>query len=185
MFSLQREGTVLKGRGRSQCAEHENEEAQVDQGLTACPAVMLSDPQSTRSAAQAGRWSPIQTFLPPFVKRQTIWTLTATAKSQSVIALEEVHQILMRRGSWRNWLVTEYISEVDLKVSSFLEKKAISVYIWWSWEGTCGKLDRFKYCANRSSDTSSPSVFWSTQVFMCFVDSCIAQTKSSSSISAW
>ena len=98
MFGLQCEGTVLKGRGRSQCAEHENEEAQVDQGLTECLAVMLSDPQSTRSAAQAGRWSPIQTFLPPFVKRQTIWTLTATAKSQSVIALEEVHQILMRRG---------------------------------------------------------------------------------------
>ena len=62
MFSLQREGTVLKGRGRSQHAEHENEEAQVDQGLTACLAVMLSDPQSTRSAAQAGRWSPIQSL---------------------------------------------------------------------------------------------------------------------------
>ena len=62
MFSLQREGTVLKGRGRSQCAEHENKEAQVDQGLTTCPAVMLSDPQSTCSAAQAGRWSLIQSL---------------------------------------------------------------------------------------------------------------------------
>lgn len=64
MFGVQREGTVLKGRGRSQRAEHENEEAQVDEGLTECPAVMLSDPQSMRSAAQAGRWSPIQS-LPP------------------------------------------------------------------------------------------------------------------------
>ena len=58
MFGLQREGTVLKGRGRSQRAEHENEEAQVDEGLTECPAVMLSDPQSMRSAAQAGPSSP-------------------------------------------------------------------------------------------------------------------------------
>ena len=64
MFGLQREGTLLKGRGRSQCGEHGNEEAQVAQDLTACSAVMLSDPQSMRSAAQAGRWSPIQS-LPP------------------------------------------------------------------------------------------------------------------------
>ena len=98
MFSLQREGTVLKGRGRSQCAEHENEEAQVDQGLTTCPAVMLSDPQSTCCAAQAGRWSLIQSLPSTLCEKADYMNITATAKSQSVIALEEVHQILMRRG---------------------------------------------------------------------------------------
>ena len=62
MFGLQREGTLLKGRGWSQCGEHGNEEAQAAQGLTACPAVMLSHPQSTRSAGQAGRWHRIQSL---------------------------------------------------------------------------------------------------------------------------
>ena len=98
MFGLQREGTLLKGRGRSQCGEHGNEEAQVAQGLPACPAVTLSDPQSARSAGQAGRWRRIQSLPSALVKRQTIGTLTATAKSQGVIALEEVHRRLMRRG---------------------------------------------------------------------------------------
>ena len=62
MFGLQREGTVLKGRGRSQCGEHEKEELQVDRGLAECPAVMLSDPQSMSSTGQAGGWSPHPEF---------------------------------------------------------------------------------------------------------------------------
>lgn len=62
MFGLQREGTVLKGRGRSQRGEHENEEPQVDRGLTQCPAVMISDPQNMSSAGQAGGWSPRPEF---------------------------------------------------------------------------------------------------------------------------
>ena len=62
MSGLQPEGTLLKGRGRSQCGQHGNEEAQVAQGLTVCPAVTLSDPQSTRSAGQAGRWHRIQSL---------------------------------------------------------------------------------------------------------------------------
>ena len=62
MFSVQREGTVLKGRGQSQCGENEKEEPQVDWGLTECPAVMLSDLKSMSSAGQAGGWSPHPEF---------------------------------------------------------------------------------------------------------------------------
>ena len=80
MFNLQREGTVLKGRGRSQRAEHENEEAQVDQGLTACLAVMLSDPQSTRSAAQAGRWSPIQSLPPTLCEKADYMNINSNSQ---------------------------------------------------------------------------------------------------------
>ena len=62
MFGLQREGTVLKGRGQSHYGEHENEELQVDRGLAECPAVMLSDPQSMSSAGRGGGGARIQSF---------------------------------------------------------------------------------------------------------------------------
>ena len=62
MFGLQREGTVLKGRGQSHYGEHESEDLQVDRGLAECPAVMLSDPQSMSSAGRGG-WSPHPEFL--------------------------------------------------------------------------------------------------------------------------
>ena len=72
IFGLQTEGTVLKGRGRSQCGEHENEEPQVDRGLAECPAVMLSDPQSMSSAGWAGGGARIQSFPSALCERQTI-----------------------------------------------------------------------------------------------------------------
>ena len=69
MFSVQREGTVLKGRGRSQCGGHENEEPQVDRGLAE-----LSCCDAQRPAEHELRWTgrgvepASRVSLPPFVK---------------------------------------------------------------------------------------------------------------------
>lgn len=81
---LQREGTP-PGRERSgQCGEHGNEEAQVAQDLDR---MFCSDAQRPAGAhalldRQVEVAAMIQSLPLTLVKRQTIGTLTATAKSQ-------------------------------------------------------------------------------------------------------
>ena len=113
MFGLQREGTLLKGRGRSQCGQHGNEEAQVAQGLTVCPAVTLSDPQSTRSAGQAGRWRCIQSLPFALCEKANYRNINHNSqKSRCDCSGRGAPNIDEEGESWRNWLLIKFQKQI-------------------------------------------------------------------------
>ena len=113
MFGLQREGTLLKGRGRSQCGEHGNEEAQAAQGLTACPAVMLSHPQSTHSAGQAGRWRRIQSLPSVLCEKADYRNINRNSqKSRCDCSGRGAPNIDEEGESWRNWLLIKFQKQI-------------------------------------------------------------------------
>ena len=72
MFGLQPEGTVLKGRGRSQCGEHENEEPQVDRGLTELSCCDAQRPEEHELHWTGREVEPTLSFPSALCERQTI-----------------------------------------------------------------------------------------------------------------
>ena len=123
MFGLQREGTVLKGRGRSQCGEHEKEELQVDRGLAECPAVMLSDPQSMSSAGRGGGGVRIQSFPSALCEKADYMNTNCTSKKSKCVCSGRGTANTDEEGGKLEKLIPDYISGVDFEsLQLFIEK---------------------------------------------------------------